>query len=209
MIPASFVEETPPRCYALRWPFPRGGSAFPNIRVPRKKVLLMMRSMLVAVSLLSLVAFAQTPAPAKAEAKPAAAPAKAETKPAAVAMADCDMHKAQAAMMKDVQASKAKVEMVKLDTGTSTIITADKKSSPAVEKAFASMETPMKDAMEGKAKLCEECQNTVAAMKAGKLMGGMGHAGNTFTMAMLSSDAEIVKKLHAEVDAKAAPPAKK
>lgn len=168
----------------------------------------MMRALIVAVSLFSLAAFAQgAAAPAKTDTK--AAPAKAETKPAAVAVADCDMHKAQAAMMKDVMATKAKVEMVKLDNGTSTIITTDKKNLAAVEKAFGSMETPMKDAMDGKAKLCEECQNTVASMKAGKMMGGMGHAGMTFTMAMLSSDAEMVKKMHAEVDAKAAPAPKK
>lgn len=170
----------------------------------------MKRTLIVAVAVLSTVAFAQgtKAAPAPAPAAPKAAPAA--PAPAPVAEADCDMHKAQAQMMKDVMASKAKVEMVKLDNGTTNIITADKKSNPAVEKAMTAMEGPMKDAMDGKAKLCEQCTGMMAAMKSGKVMSGHGHNGMVWTMSVLSSDAEAVKKMHAEVDAKTpAAPAKK
>ena len=176
----------------------------------------MTRILIVAAALVSAVAFAQAkaaPAPAPAAPAKAAPAAPAAPAPVAVAEADCDMHKAQAAMMKDVTASKAKVEMVKLDTGTASIITADKKSAPAVEKAMAGMDGPMKDAMDGKAKLCEPCLGAMAAMKAGKAMMGHGKSasGMVWTMTSLSSDAEMVKKMHAEVDAKlaAAAPAPK
>jgi len=152
----------------------------------------MKRTWLVAGMLISSIVFAQGAAPAA----PPAAPAVGE--------ADCDMHKAQAAMMKDVAASKAKMVMVKLDSGTTGIITADKKSAPAVEKAMASMDGPMKDAMEGKGKLCDECKNQLAAMKAGKVMMGHGREGMVWTMTTLSSDPEVVKKMHAMCDQHAA-----
>jgi hypothetical protein len=107
--------------------------------------------------------------------------------------------------------SKAKVEMVKLDHGTTSIITTDAKSAKAVETAMMGMDGKMKDAMEGKATMCGECKQKMEAMKAGKVMGGKGHTGNVWTMTMLSSDPEAVKMMHAQVDAKApaAAPAKK
>ena len=178
----------------------------------------MKNALFVAVLAVSSLAFAAEPAKAAAPAAKAAAPAVAPAAPAAPAAApaataatDCDMHKAQAAMMKDVMASKAKVQMIKLDRGTTSIITADAKSAPAVEKSMTAMESSMKTAMEGKAKLCDACQGAMAAMKAGKAMGGMGHAGMVWTNTMLSSDDGMVKKMHEEMDAKlaAAAPAKK
>ncbi len=177
----------------------------------------MKRALLIGVVVFSAVAFAQAPAKAAppAPAAPAAAkaaPVAAAAAPAAAAAttdADCDMHKAMGAMMKDVMASKAKVEMVKLDNGTTTIITADKKSAAGVEKAMTAMEAPMKAAMDGTAKLCDECKGVMAAVKGGKAMMGHGHQGMVWTMSSMTSDAEMVKKMHAQVDAKAAPPAKK
>lgn len=172
----------------------------------------MMRSMIVGAVLFSSLVFAAEPAKAAA---PAAAPAKAApaaaAPAAAVTEADCDMHKAQATMMKDVMASKAKMEMVKLNNGWTGIITADKKSEPMVTKAMGGMETAMKDVESGKAKLCDECKGHVEAMKAGKVMDGMGHdeKAMVWTHTVMSSDAEMVKKMHAMVDTKMAPPAKK
>jgi len=173
-----------------------------------------MKKMMLAVLFVSAVAFAAAPAAAPAPAAPAkdakAAPAAAPAKDM-VAAADCDMHKAEAQMMKDVSSSKAKVEMVKLDNGTTTIITTDAKSGPVVEKSMMGMDGHMKDAMEGKAKLCEACQHKLEAMKSGKVLGGKGHQGNVWTMSMLSADAETVKMMHTELDAKvaSATPAKK
>lgn len=171
----------------------------------------MTKTLMLAAMVVSAFAFAGPPpaaaAPAKAPAPAAAAPAAAP----AVAAADCDMHKAEAAMMKDVMGSKAKVEMVKLDNGTTSIITTDAKSAKAVETAMMGMDGKMKEAMEGKASMCGECKQKMEAMKAGKVLGGKGHTGNVWTMTMLSSDPETVKMMHAQVDAKAptAAPAKK
>lgn len=169
----------------------------------------MMKTLMLAAVVVSSLAFAAPPpAPAAAPAKAAPA-AAAPAKAAPVAAADCDMHKAEAAMMKDVMGSKAKVEMVKLDNGTTSIITADAKSAKAVETAMMGMEGHMKDAMEGKASMCDECKMKMEAMKAGKVMGGKGHQGNVWTMTMLSNDAETVKMMHAQVDAKMPAPAAK
>ena len=166
-----------------------------------------MKNLLIVAALaVSSLAFATPPPPAKAA--PAAAPAAAGS----VAVADCDMHKAEAAMMKDMAAAKVKMEMVKLDNGTTGIITTDAKNSAAVEKSMTARDAAVKSAMEGNAKLCDECNGMVAAMKSGKVMSGEGHKGMVWTHTMLSTDAETVKKMHAELDAKmaaAAPAAKK
>ena len=110
-------------------------------------------------------------------------------------------------MMKDVMGSKAKMELVKLDNGTTSIITTDAKGAKAVETAMMSMDGHMKDAMEGKASMCDECKKKMEAMKSGKVMGGKGHNGNVWTMTMLSSDLETVKMMHAQADASAVKPA--
>ncbi|MHB8873233.1 MAG: hypothetical protein ACYC8T_06055 [Myxococcaceae bacterium] len=162
-----------------------------------------------AVFVVSSLAFAAPPAAAPAAA-PVAKAAPVVAAPAAVAAADCDMHKGEAGMMKEMMGAKVKMSMVKLDHGTTGIITADAKNSAVVEKLMTNMEAGMKGAMEGKAKLCGECEGMVAAMKAGKVMGGIGRNGNVWTNTMLSSDPEIVKQMHAQVDAKMpAAPAKK
>jgi len=158
-----------------------------------------------AVITVSALAYAGAPAKTTAPAKPAAAAAPAGV----ITEADCDMHKAEGAMMKDVMASGAKMEVVKLDHGMTSIITADAKSAPAVEKAMAGMDAAVKNAAEGKAKVCEPCQQKMGAIKAGKVVDGMGHAGMTWTHSALSSDPEIVKMMHAEIDAHQAAMAKK
>ena len=167
-----------------------------------------------AVVAVSAVAFAgpppaAAPAPAPAAKAAPAAPAAAPAK--TVAAADCDMHKAEAAMMKDVMGSKAKMEWVKLDNGLTSIVTTDAKNAKVVETAFTTMDGHAKDAMEGKASVCDECKQKMEAMKAGKVVMGKGHQGNVWTMTQLSTDAETVKMMHAMADAKmpAAPAAKK
>ena len=77
----------------------------------------------------------------------AAAPAKAPAAAAPMAAADCDMHKAEAAMMKEMMADKVKMEMVKLDNGVTGIMTTDAAHSAAVEKAMATMDTATKASM--------------------------------------------------------------
>ena len=171
-----------------------------------------MKNILCAVVLVSSIAFA---APPPAAAAPAAAPAAkaapAAAAPAAAAVpeADCDMHKGMMQMMTDMKAAKIKSETIKLDNGTTMNCTTDAKNAPAMEKSMAAMEAGMKAAMEGNAKLCAECQGMVAAMKAGKVMGGSGHQGNTWTHTTMTTDAEILKKLHAQADMKPAAPAAK
>jgi hypothetical protein len=96
------------------------------------------------------------------------------------------------------------MEMLKMDHGTVGIITTDAKSGPVMEKAMADMDTTMKAAGEGKAKVCEECHQKMAAVKAGKVIMSYGHQGNTWVMSSLSGDAEIVKMMHTEMDAKMA-----
>ena len=152
----------------------------------------MKRILVVAVLAVSAIAYAAPAAPAKA-----AAPAAAK----AVGAPDCDMHKAQASMMKDVMASGAKMEMMKMDNGMSGTITADAKSLPAVEKAMASMDAANKTCMKGEGHLCEKCQGMMKAMKDGKVMMGNGHEGMTWTHAVLSNDPETVKMMHADHDA--------
>ena len=168
-----------------------------------------MKNLLMAVvfvaSSIALAAPAAAPAPAAKAKAHEAAPAA-----AAVAVADCDMHKAEAQFMKEVGAMKGvKMEMIKLENGTTGIITADAKSVAGVEKSMTPMQAAMKDAMDGKGKICDKCQGALAAMKAGKAMMGMGHQGAVWTKTTLSSDPEMVKAMHAEVDAHAAPAAKK
>lgn len=170
----------------------------------------MTKTLMLAAMVVSTFAFAAPPpAPAPAPAPAKAAPAAAAAAAAPVTAADCDMHKAEAEMMKSVIASKAKVEMVKLDYGTTTLITTDAKSAKGVETAMTGMEGHLKEAMENKAKVCDECKQKMDAMKTGKVMGGMGHGGNVWTMTMLSNDAETVKMMHAQVDAKTPPAAAK
>ena len=165
-------------------------------------------TVLVALSF-SVSAFAAEPAkaaapakaePAKAEPAKAAAPA-ADAKPAAVAQADCDACKANMAFMK----AGKKVEAYKLDNGQAMVVTAPGKDFAALEKAAGEMEAQMKLAMEGKAKLDENCVKMVEAMKAGKVMMGHGEMKDGFVSATLSSDPEIVKNMHAMMDKMAAP----
>lgn len=149
---------------------------------------------------MSVTAYAAAPAKAPAKAAPAAA-APAAAAAAAPAGADCDMHKAEATMMKDVMASGAKMEMIKMDHGTVGIITTDAKSAPVMEKAMADMDAAMKTAAEGKAKMCEQCQHKMAAVKDGKVTVSTGHSGNTWVKATSSSDVDTVKMMHSEMDA--------
>lgn len=161
----------------------------------------------IAAAVLVVSAASAAPAPAKAAPAKAApaktAPAK-DAKAAAAPGADCDMHKAEATMMKDLTAAGAKMEMIKLNDGFTGIITTDAKSAPIMEKSSAAMAEGAKAAVDGKAHLCAQCQGMVTAMKAGKVVEGTGHAGNTWVRTVISTDPEMVKAMHADMDAKMA-----
>jgi len=137
----------------------------------------------------------------------AAEPAKKDDKAAAAAPAapDCDMCKANMAFMK-----AGKVQVYKLDNGIITVVTADAKGLPGLKKAAGEMETEMKTAMDGKAKLDENCQKMLDNMKAGKVFMGHGEIKDGFASATMSNDPEIAKGILEMADKMApAAPAKK
>jgi hypothetical protein len=112
---------------------------------------------------------------------------------------DCDVCKANMAFMK-----AGKVQIHKLDNGMVTVVTADAKGLPGLKKAAAEMETQMKAAMEGRAKLDKNCQKMLEGMRAGKVMMGHGEIKDGFASATLSSDPDMVKGMHDMLDKMAA-----
>ena len=148
-----------------------------------------MKTLIAILATLSLASVAFAGEPAKAAAAAPAAP-------------DCDMCKANAAFMK-----AGKPVIHKLDNGMVTIVTADAKGQAGLDKAAMDMENEMKLAMDGKAKLDDNCTKMVENMKAGKVFMGHGKIKDGYASATLSNDPEIVKGMHEMLD-KMAPPAK-
>jgi hypothetical protein len=146
----------------------------------------------------STAAFAADPAK-----KADPAPAKAEpAKAAPTAAADCDMCKANMAYMK-----AGKVQVYKLDNGMVTIVTTDAKGQAGLDKAAKDMEEEMKVAMDGKAKLDDNCSKMLENVKAGKVFMGHGKIKDGYASATMSNDPDIAKGILEMAD-KMGPPAK-
>lgn len=122
---------------------------------------------------------------------------------AAPAAPECDVCKAMMAMTK-----VGKMEVIKLDNGTMANVTADAKGQAKLDAAVKELADQMKKALEGSAKLDENCTKMVDNIKAGKVLVGDGKIKNGHVHVQLSSDAEIVKAMHEAADKMAAPPAK-
>lgn len=127
-------------------------------------------------------------APLLALAAPKEAP-----KPAAVPEAECEMHKAGAAVAEAAAAGKGKLEMVDLSTGHAILVwVADPKALAALEAAMG----PMGAVESGKSKLCELHGAIMAAVKAGKAVLGTGKLPMGFIMTGQSADPAVAKLFH-------------